>query len=269
MRLGITANAEIPEAIRVCRLVLSYLKDEDVVLETGIAKLFGKEGRPVEEMEVDVLITVGGDGTILRSLQRTDAPVFGINAGMLGFLTEVSHEANIQSGLERLLSGEYFVDHRLKLKAELNERRLYDAMNEVVIHTAHIAKIRQFRVYVDDQLAMNVRSDGIIIATPTGSTSYSMSVGGPVIDPRVEAFVLSPMAPFRHNAESIVVPASSEIMVELEKPKPCLLVIDGQQEEEMTGDEVVRLSRSEKSGRFMSFQRDFYSRFREKLMGIP
>ncbi len=251
--------------------MIGYLENQDLVLETGLARLFGKEeeGRLVEEMDVDVLIAVGGDGTVLRSLQRTNAPIFGINAGMLGFLTEISHEANIESGLERLLREDFFIDERLKLKSELNGRRMYDAMNEAVVHTAHIAKIRHFHVFVDDEMAMNVRSDGIIVATPTGSTSYSMSVGGPVIDPRVEAFVISPMAPFRHNAESIVVPASSEIKVELEKPKPCLLVIDGQQEEEMTGDEIVMLRRSEKSGRFVSFQRDFYSRFKEKLMGTP
>ena len=153
MKLGLTANSEIPDAIRVGRLVYNLLKDENVILESGIAKLFGKEGKPIEDMDIDVLITVGGDGTILRSLQRTEAPIFGINAGVLGFLTEIP-ENEIEYGLKRLLEGNYMIDERAKLKAVVNGDRMYDAMNEAVVHTANVAKIRHFNVYVDDVLAM-------------------------------------------------------------------------------------------------------------------
>lgn len=268
MRLGVTANSEIPEAIKVSRKVLNELKGQDVVLESGIAKLFGKEGRPVEEMDIDALITVGGDGTILRSLQRTSAPVFGVNAGVLGFLAEIT-EDEVQGGIRRLLDGDYFIEERIKLKSVLSGHRLYDATNEAVVHTAHIAKIRHFHVYVDDQLAIDVRADGVIVATPTGSTCYAMAVGSAIIDPRVDAFIIAPMAPFKFAARPVVVPASSKIRIELARPKPCLCVIDGQQDAPMEGDEMAEFSLSENRARFLRFERDFYKRTREKLVCAP
>jgi len=269
MRLGITANSEIPEAIKVSRKVLTELKGEDVVLESGIARLFGREGLPIEEMDIDILITVGGDGTILRSLQRTKAPIFGINAGALGFLTEVAFDSDIRAGVRRLLDGNYFVEERLKLATRVAGERLFDATNEAAVHTAHISKIRHFHVFVDDQLAMDVRADGIIVATPTGSTCYSMAVGGPIIDPRVDALVISPMAPFKFATRPLVIPAASRVRVELARPKPCLCVVDGQQERPMDGDEMTEFFISEERSRFVRFERDFYKRMREKLVCAP
>jgi NAD+ kinase len=268
VRLGITANSEVPESIKVARRVLEHLEGRDLVLEQGIAGLLGREGVPVEDMDIDVLITVGGDGTILRSLQRTSAPVFGINAGVLGFLAEVN-EGEIGPGLDRLFAGDYFIEERIKLRTEVAGERLFDATNEAVVHTAHIAKIRHFNIFVDDQLAMDVRADGIIVATPTGSTCYAMAVGSAIIDPRVDAFVIAPMAPFKFTARPLVVPAGSKVRVELAKPKPCLCVIDGQQERPMEGDETVALCLAEERARFIRFERDFYKRTREKLVCAP
>lgn len=250
----------------ICRRLLASLDGHEVLLETGLAKKLGGKGARIQEMNVDVLITVGGDGTILRSLQRNNAPIFGINAGVLGFLTEIPAK-DLEAGIARVISGDYVIDGRLKLKTTVGGKRLYDSMNETVVHTANIAKIRQFEVYVDDQIVMNVRADGIIVATPTGSTCYAMSVGAPIIDPRVEAFVIAPMAPFKFAAKPIVVPASSRIKLRLDRPKPCVAVVDGQEMRQMKGDEEVEFSLSENVARFVSFGRDFYSRMREKLMG--
>jgi NAD+ kinase len=266
MRLGITANSEIPEAIKASRKVLAMLKGQEVVLESGLARLFKRKGVAIEDMDVDVLVTVGGDGTILRSLQRTSAPIFGINAGALGFLTEVAGDAETKTGIKRLLAEVFFIEERLKMATTVNGERLYDATNEAAVHTAHISKIRHFNIYVDDQLAMDVRADGIIVSTPTGSTCYAMAAGGPIIDPRVEAFVIVPMAPFKFSARPLVVPASSKVRIELARPKPCLCVIDGQQEREMEGTEVTECVKSENNSRFVRFERDFYKRMNEKLV---
>ncbi len=268
MRLGITANSEIPEAIKMSRAVLSELEGQDVVLESGIARLFGRPGMAVEDMDVDVLITVGGDGTILRSLQRTNAPILGVNAGALGFLTEVT-DSHLPTGIKRLLAGDFFVEDRIKVATKVTGERLYDATNEVVVHTAHVAKIRHFHVYVDDQLAMDVRADGIIVSTPTGSTCYAMSVGGPIIDPRMDAFVIAPMAPFKFATRPLVVPCTSRIRLEVVRPKPCLCVIDGQHEHPLEGDEMTEFSKAEGRSRFVRFERDFYERLREKLVCSP
>ncbi len=268
MRIGITANSEIPEAIKVSRQVVCELEGQDIILESGLARLFGRPGMPIEDMDIDALVTVGGDGTILRSMQRTNAPILGVNAGALGFLTEITEEC-LKEGIRRLLAGDYFIEDRVKLATRVGNERLYDATNEAVVHTAHIAKIRHFRVYVDDQLAMDVRADGIIVATSTGSTCYAMSVGGPIIDPRLEAFVIAPMAPFKFATRPLVVPASSHVMLELARPKPCLCVIDGQQERPMEGDEMIEFCLAERKSRFIRMERNFYPQLREKLVCSP
>ncbi|MGD1060881.1 MAG: NAD(+)/NADH kinase [Methanomassiliicoccales archaeon] len=268
MRFGLTANVEVPNGPRLAKIAYDALKGKDVVLEHEIAKEFGKKGTGIENMDVDILIAVGGDGTILRALQHNEAPIFGINAGELGFLTEVG-EHQIVKGLKRVIEGDYLLDERIKLKTTVGGRRYKDATNETVVHTAHIAKIRHFRVYVDDQLAIEVRADGIIVSTPTGSTCYAMSVGAPILDPRVDGLVIAPMAPFKFAGRPTVVPASSDIRLELLRPNPCVAVIDGQEEVQMDGGESVHFTRSEKMARFVSFGRSFYARTREELMGGP
>lgn len=245
--------------------MLEALKGKDFVLETNTAEALGMKGVPLSEMKVDVLITVGGDGTILRTLQANDAPVMGVNAGVLGFLTEVRAD-EVKAAIKRLYEGKYHIDERLKLKTLLNGKRLEDATNEAVVHTAHIAKMRDFAISIDGTPATEVRADGIIVATPTGSTSYAMSVGSSIIDPRVEAFVIAPIAPFRLAARPLVVSAKSKITVTIKEPKECTMVIDGQVEFRIRGDEKLVFTASEKKAKFVSFKDDFYRNLEEKLI---
>jgi len=144
---------------------------------------------------------------------------------------------------------------------------LADAMNEAVIHTDTVAKIRHFRIMVDDQVATELRADGVIVATPTGSTCYAMSVGSPIIDPHVNAFVFVPMAPYKFAARPMVVPTSARIKVELLMDRGCLLVIDGQREYHIEGHTTVEFSLSKDYGRFLRFEDNFYARMQEKLVG--
>ena len=227
--------------------------------------MLGQKGHDIEDMNVDIMIAVGGDGTILRALQKNRAPVLGINAGDLGFLTEIPSNG-VKQGIERVLKGDYILDERTKLKTTINGRRVQDATNEAVVHTAHIAKIRHYKVFVDDELAIEVKADGIIIATPTGSTCYAMSVGAPMLDPRIEGLIIAPMAPFKFAGRPTVVPAKSDIRLELVHPKPCVLVGDGQEENPLDGSEKVNFTVSEEKARFVSFGRSFYTRARMKLM---
>ncbi|MEM4232753.1 MAG: NAD(+)/NADH kinase [Thermoplasmata archaeon] len=216
-------------------------------------------------MDADVIITIGGDGTILRTLQGTDAPILGVNAGVLGFLTEVQPN-EIRSAIKRVLAGKYRIEERLKLKTVMDGKRLEDATNEAVIHTAHIAKMRHFAISVDNTPATEMRADGIIVATPTGSTCYAMSVGSSIVDPRVEALVIAPIAPFRLSARPFVVPARSRISITIKEPRECIMVIDGQCELEMTGKERLVFTASDKKARFVSFKDDFYRNLEEKLV---
>jgi NAD+ kinase len=215
-------------------------------------------------MDVDLMITVGGDGTILRALQRTDAAIAGINVGVVGFLTAIDTD-NLEEMLERLKNGQYTIEEHIKLKLSLNDKRLLDCANEGVIHTSHVSKMRHFEILVDEDPAMCLRADGIIVATPTGSTCYSMSVGGPIIDPGVEAFVIAPIAPFKLFARPIVVPAKSKIEIKLIKDRDCVLVLDGQEEIQVNPDDVVKFTISEKKSKFVKFGEVFYNRVWENL----
>ena len=251
----------------VANEVLKAVQGQDYVVEADTAAALGLDGVALSDMNVDVAISIGGDGTVLRTLKVVDSPLLGVNAGVLGFLTEVMPDG-IDEAIGRILSGDYRIDERLRLKTTMDGDRLEDAVNEAVIHTAHIAKMRHFSVSIDGQFATELRADGVIVATPTGSTCYAMSVGSAIIDPRVEALVIAPIAPFRLAARPFVVPAKSVIDIRVVEPKECTMVIDGQDAFEMKGDEKLQFTASEKTARFISFEDDFYRDLEEKLISF-
>ncbi len=266
MRFGVTANPKSSKAIKATKSVVDILRREHkVLIEEDLASVLGEEGAALDVMAIDFLVTVGGDGTILRALQMGDFQVMGVNISRVGFLTEVS-VGDLERALQNLSRGKFVIDERIKLRVDIAGRRLADCTNEAVIHTANLAKVRRFKISVDGEPVSRVEGDGVIVATPTGSTAYSMSAGGPVVDPRVRAFVITALAPFRQTLRPTVVPAESRIEVELMKPGACYLVLDGQQEEKLKGGEKVSFTISERRARFVRFTKAFYSRVNEKLM---
>jgi len=153
----------------------------------------------------------------------------------------------------------------MRVKTHVDGRRHPDSLNEAVIHTAHVAKIRSFEVLVDGQTAERFRADGVIVATPTGSTSYAMSTGGPLVDPRMDAIIVTAIAPFKPSFHPFVFPPASEVRVRVTKPKECTLVLDGQREVPLKGSEELAFTKSERPARFVRFRYDFYRRVSEKL----
>ncbi|MCL1810946.1 MAG: NAD(+)/NADH kinase [Methanomassiliicoccaceae archaeon] len=262
---GICANTKSPEAKEYARRVMKALEGCDCILEEDIAAEFGTKGFPVEDMKVDIMVTIGGDGTILRTSMKNKAPIMGINAGGVGFLAEVDAK-DIEEGIMRLRRGEYVVEERFKISSWYNGEYLAEAVNEAVVHTDSIAKIRHFKVYVNDRLMTEVRADGIIVSTPTGSTCYAMSLGAPLIDPRVNAVVIVPMAAYKFASRPFVVPADAKVTVETVMDNGCILVVDGQEEYEIKGKTHIDFIRSSETVRFIRFNTDFYSRVREKLV---
>ena len=265
MKFGVLANPRLRNVENVARELLGIVGDKaEIIIEEKLAQKLDMNGQPLDEMCVDVLITIGGDGTILHALQKCNPVIAGINAGQLGFLTEIPID-DIEQRIMRILAGDYQVEKRLRLKVMRNDVRLLDCMNEAVLHTAHVSKMHHFEVIVNGKLAMNVRADGLIVSTPTGSTSYSMSVGGPIIDPRVNAFVMAPIAPFNLAIRPLVIPADSQIEVRHITKKECVLVLDGQEEIMIQPDDILRLSNSENPARFVKFDGDFYEKAWKKL----
>lgn len=268
MRIGLTARPDDARRVKVSNHVVHFLSDKaDVVVDEELAKHLASsvKSAPLADMRVDVMVTIGGDGTILQTLQQNRAPVFGINMGELGFLTEIE-PIELTDGLQRVLNGDFFIEHRLKIACTLNDRRLPDTTNEVAVKTKRIAKILMMEMAWGDREILRVRGDGVIFATPTGSTSYAMSAGGPIVDPRVECFALVPLAAFSLASRPMVLPTDTVVQLRiLQREKEAVVVLDGQHEEEMQQGDTLTLFASEERARFVRFRQQFFHRLKSRL----
>jgi NAD+ kinase len=256
-------------SVQLAKDVCEFLREHGTVLvETAIAAEIEEKGSTFKEINknADIVVTIGGDGTILMALSEIDKPVFAINSGGIGFLCEVESKYAIE-GLKQVIEGKYNVEERAKLQITLDGKRLPDATNEVTIQTARIAKILYLKIFIDDELIESMGADGVIIATPTGSTSYSLSVGGPIMDPTVDAMIIAPLAAFKLSARPWIVPLDRNVGVHLlPQSKETNLVIDGRFLEPVTPESNIVVTGSEKKARFIRFGESFYQMVRLKLM---
>jgi len=266
MKFALIGKLERGLVTKTAHKVYDFLTSRgfEVQVEEEFAKYLGLEGVHWKTMDPDIIVTVGGDGTILKTIENLEGKVFGINAGRYGFLTEVKPEDAI-AGLERVIKSDYIIEERQKLGVTLNGSRLYDALNEAVIHTSVIAKMQMFRLIIDGQEVDLVRSDGMIVSTPTGSTGYSMSAGGPLVDPRVNGFIIVPIAPFKLNTRALIVPCEAKIEIHLLEEKPSVLVLDGQYEKVVNVGDKLEFSASDKIARFIRFKPAYYDLLRKQF----
>ncbi|MDR3282645.1 MAG: NAD(+)/NADH kinase [Candidatus Methanoplasma sp.] len=262
---GINVNLGVPDALSHAGRVMKALEGCEYVLDDAAAAALGTKGAPLEDMNVDVMVTVGGDGTILRALKKNKAPLIGINAGGVGFLAEIDVR-DIEGGMKRARAGDYVVEDVFKLSSRYKGEYLADAVNEAVVYTDSVAKIRQYKVYVNDRLITEVRADGIIVSTPAGSTGYAMSLGAPIVDPCVNALVIVPIAAYKFSSRPFVVPADAKVTVEAVMDKGCLLVVDGQEEYAIEGGTKIDFAKSPHTAKFIRFDKNFYSKVRAKLV---
>ncbi len=269
MRIGVTANPLKPAALELARRAVERLSERaEVVVSTETQALIRASAAhgPLETLKVDALVAIGGDGTFLYTLQRSHAPLLPINAGTLGFLAEVDggNATAFEGALDRLAAGRYFLESRMKLASQVGGHNLADATNEVVVHTSQVAKMRQFEIAVDGQPVGRLRADGVILATPTGSTSYSLSAAGPILDPGVEGIIVGALAPFQSAQRSVVLDPLRSVSVTLvSKEKDGVVVVDGQDERRLAGGATVVAYRSPRRAEFVRFG----SRFFRRLLG--
>lgn len=270
MKLGVTANPNKPWALALVRRTVELVAGRaDVVVADETAEAAGilSARSPLEKLDADVLVAIGGDGTFLTAFQRSHLPILPVNAGTVGFLAEVDGDdaAAFPSAVERLLTGQYFVEARMKLASAIHRAPLPDATNEIVVHTSQVAKMRLFEVSVDGQPVGRLHADGVIVATPTGSTSYSMSAFGPILDPAIEGIVVTALAPFRAPQRAIVIDPLRSVGVRLVTAnKDGVVVIDGQREEKLPGGEEVLSYRSPRPALFVRFGSRFFRRLHGK-----
>ncbi len=267
--MGVYGSELTKDAIEVLRTIDEHPLVEEVMYHKNIANKLEKDGSSMDEITsagVDFIMVVGGDGTILRLLQNVDERILGVNIGRVGFLTSIDLN-DLDSALESYHQGDYYVDERIKLKSILNGEEIVECTNEAVVHTDKVAKIREFEVLQGGSMIDRFRADGVIVATPTGSTCYSMSSGGPILHPAVEAFVVVPISPYKLATKPYVVPVDQEIKVVLtEEDKPCLLVLDGQKEITVGHEDELKFTLGDSCARFIVFDKDFYTRVQKKLV---
>ncbi len=269
-KIGIVSRCDTVEAVQMVNAIVNSFQDLiKIVLEPRAATEIGKRecASSLSKMDVDMIITVGGDGTILRTIQLLSrpTPILGINMGDVGFLADV-HPTNAKEVIEQVLGG-FEIQKRARLAVHVNDKKFPPATNEVTIITSRPAKILHFRVLINGKEIETTRADGVVVATPTGSTAYAMSAGGPIIDPHVDAFVIVPLAPYKLSARPWVIPGDSEITLELLRiDKNATIVIDGQHRQTITKEDIVTFIKAREPALFVRTDRDFYAKVRDKLV---
>ena len=273
-KIGIVSRCDHVDALEMVKTILKRFEPKvNIALAPMTAKALGVEGDivvPVNKMRedgVEFIISVGGDGTVLRNISKMDdpLPILAINMGTLGFLVDVNPEDAIET-IENVLEG-FKYGERPRLAVSLNGEALQSAVNEVVIITAKPAKILTYKMSVDECELGELRADGVVFATPTGSTAYAMSAGGPIIDPRVDAALIVPLAPFKLSSRPWVVPLDSTLRVELTNPeKEAVIVIDGQHTYTIVEHDIITLTKAEHPARFVRTTiSGFYTKVQSKL----
>ena len=219
-------------------------------------------------MKTDFLITIGGDGTILRTcvtIPKPEPPILAINMGVRGFLTEVEPKEAC-AAVEKCLKGEYRIEKCCKLSIATSEGIIPDALNDVVVSAGEPSKILYTQILKDEKPILKCQADGLIVSTQTGSTGYSLSAGGPVLDLDLDAFVLTPICSLT-VFRSLVFPADSKIMIRAIRPKKMLVLVDGYHHQLLTSENpTLTVTRSKNVTSFIRFKEDFYDRLRNRLL---
>jgi NAD+ kinase len=253
MKFGIVVNVSRENALVLARELAEWLAERNVdyVFETLSAeRLHIEHSVPIEELgnHCDAFISLGGDGTLLfASHYAITKPVIGVNAGYLGFLTEFT-QAEMFSAIETVLNGSYSIHTRSQLEATVlidNQFQHFRALNDVVIEKGAYSRIPTFIIKLDGELLSSYRADGIIIATSTGSTAYSMSAGGPIIAPKSNVFVITPICPHMLTVRPIVISDEKSIEVSVDAPDGFFpLNCDGTLKKMLSPQEIITVKKS-------------------------
>jgi NAD+ kinase len=223
---------------------------------------------------LDALLSLGGDGTLLRAARLLDGravPILGVNLGRLGFLTSCAGD-ELEDGVRRLAAGDYMVEPRMALAARAvapggEQRHVWRSLNDVVLHKGGFARVVRFAVWVDDEPVGTFAADGVVVSTPTGSTAYSLSAGGPVVVPTVESIVLTPVSPHTLAIRPLVLPATAEVRIAGEDgAEELLATVDGQVGARFRGAESLVVRRADQPVLVARFDGGtFFDRLRRKM----
>ena len=276
MRIGVVGHRGYGAIPGVLRTIAGVARELGVTLalEPELHEL-GEGAERLDDPEgLDALLTLGGDGTMLRGARLLDGhqvPILGVNLGRLGFLTTCGGDV-VEEGLRRFVRGDFRAESRMALEARAldaqgRERRSWFALNDVVLHKGGFARVVRLRVSVAGEAIAAFAADGLVVATPTGSTAYSLSVGGPVVVPTLDLIVLSPISAHTLAIRPLVLPATAEVVLQSDDgPEELLVTVDGQVGSTFSAGETLVVRRAASPVLIVRFPgSSFFSRMRRKL----
>lgn len=276
--IGILVKPKFPEVKHTLEDVVAWLRARNIEVMLGAisAGLLGEQGGYQDTQlasHADVLLVLGGDGTILNAARiagERSIPILGVNMGGLGFLTEVRLE-NLYPSLERVFANDFVLDERLMLRTHIDRQGETVAqgvvLNDVVIGKGALAHLIELKITIQGRFVTNLRSDGLIVSSPTGSTAYSLSAGGPIIDPAVQSLILTPVCPHTLTHRPLIVPGNVEIGLTLtSKDDGAMATLDGQIGVSIAQGDTVVIRTSDHRTRLIRFpESNYYDVLREKL----
>ena len=272
MIIAVFPNIEKKAAKNLALGICEFLGNQGVtvVSEPSSAEIIGaKSVADVDPAKIDFMISMGGDGTILRLVHNhpeVEAPILGINLGSLGFLADIP-VSEVYPSLEDLLEGRYKVEERLMLEGVAPSGETCFAVNEMVLHRATNPSLVDLGIHVDGVYLNTFSADGIILSTPSGSTAYSLAAGGPILSPELEAIAITPICPHSLSNRPLVLDPEHAIQVQyLSEREPVQVSFDGFRNFELKTGEVFRIQKAKRRFRLVSlFRHDYFSTLREKL----
>lgn len=272
MIIALFANESKKQCKNLAFGVFEFLSNQNitVVMKDSFAREFGAIPlSTVDPSSIHFIISMGGDGTILQLVHEypeIEAPILGINLGHLGFMADVPI-ADIYPSLQDMINGSYKVHTRLMIEGESIQKERCFAVNDIVIHRARNPSLIELAIHVDGMYVNTFEADGIIIATPNGSTAYSLAAGGPILSPDLEALVLTPISPHTISNRPIVLTAHQEIQIQyLSDYEPVEVRADGLDQFLLKTGEVFKITQSAKRFKLISlYRKDYFSTLRTKL----
>ncbi|MBN2306928.1 NAD(+)/NADH kinase [Candidatus Peregrinibacteria bacterium] len=254
--IAIVSRRNLDNHKAVFEKIIKYLKSKKkkVYLEERVSIMLGLKKYDKFKAgvtDVDLILVMGGDGTILRVLSQLDSDrtrFFGINMGHLGFLSEIP-PVQIKKTFDKIFSGKYTIDSRMMLHAELYRKgkklKEFNALNEVVVSQATLSRLIVLKTKVDGAKLANFNADGLLVATPTGSTAYSLSCGGPIVHPYLSAIIITPICPHSFNQKPLVLPDNKKIEIIVASDYESMnMTVDGQKNVKVRNGDVIKVRKN-------------------------
>ncbi|NLK20934.1 MAG: NAD(+)/NADH kinase [Epulopiscium sp.] len=282
-KIGLIPNVQKDIGLKDTIMIMDCLikKNRQIYIPSALSEVLNTPQfeKPEDELykDSDFIIVLGGDGTLLGAARKAaiyNTPILGINLGTLGFLAEVEKKSSILA-LQRVLDGDYSIEKRMMLEAAVDiqdsDNNKLICLNDIGITRGSLSRIIDLSIYINDKFVDDYPADGVIIATPTGSTAYNLSAGGPILDPKTNMIVITPICPHSLYARSIVVSGEDEIKIQLGNSScsDVILTIDGQLGYQLKSNDTIKVKKSDYiTSLIKTSDNSFYDILRKKIVGI-